>query len=48
MQWIAQEENNVKETKLVFIVVVVEQLWISKYAVCSYMYIIVKQATGEK
>lgn len=41
MHWIAQEEYNMKETKLVFTVAVVEQLWISKSAVCSY--IIVKQ-----
>lgn len=43
MHWIAQEEYNMKETKLVFTVAVVEQLWISKSVVCSYMYIIVKQ-----
>lgn len=41
MHWIAQEEYNKKETKLVFTVAVVEQLWISKSVVCSY--IIVKQ-----
>lgn len=41
MQWIAQEEYNVKETKLDFKVAVVKQLWISKSVVCSY--IIVKQ-----
>lgn len=41
MQWIAQEEYNVKETKLDFKVAVLKQLWISKSVVCSY--IIVKQ-----
>lgn len=41
MHWIAQEEYNKKETKLVFTVAVVEQLWISKSVVC--LYIIVKQ-----